>query len=169
MTTEYPYKNYLFFLKNFLSNFKACNFVDENGVKFCNTEQYFMYQKAITFNDFTTAKAILNTENPFEAKALGRQVRNYDEKVWNEKRYEVFRKANIMKYSQNPDLHKMLMDTGNLILVECNPNDKIWGIGLSIEEAKNTNPGNWQGQNLLGLVLMDVRAELSKGQYEKKV
>lgn len=46
---------------------------------------------------------------------------------------------------------------------------KFGGIGMSIEEAKNTNPGNWQGQNLLGLVLMDVRAELSKGQYAQKV
>lgn len=162
MTTEYPYKNYLFFLKNFLSNFKACNFVDENGVKFCNTEQYFMYQKAITFNDFTTAKAILNTENPFEAKALGRQVRNYDEKVWNEKRYDVFRKANIMKYSQNPDLHKMLMETGNLILVECNESDYIWSCGLTIEKAKKTPISEWPGKNMLGYLLMDIRHELSK-------
>lgn len=158
---ETPSGNFLFFLKNFLSNFHACKFTDENGIQFSNTEQYFMYHKAITFGDFDVAKAILTTDNPFEAKSLGRQVRGYDEKVWSEKRYQVFRDANMMKYTQNPDLKKKLLDTGSLILVECNPNDNIWGIGLSIEQAKKTHPGNWKGQNLLGIVLMDVRAELA--------
>lgn len=52
---------------------------------------------------------------------------------------------------------------------KCNPNDNIWGIGLSIDQSKKSTPGNWKGQNLLGLVLMDIRAELSKEQYEQKV
>lgn len=124
--TEQSNGNFLFFLKNFLSNFHACKFVDENGISFSNTEQYFMYHKAITFNDFEIAKAILTTDNPFEAKALGRQIRGYDDIIWNEKRYKVFRDANMLKYTQNPELKKKLLDTGNLVLVECNPVDNIW-------------------------------------------
>jgi len=154
MTTDFlelPYKNYLFFLKNFLSNFKACKFVDENGITFSNTEQYFMYQKAITFNDFRTAQAILGTDNPFEAKALGRQVRNYDENAWNEKRYDVFRKANIMKYSQNEDLRNMLLETGNLILVECNPNDTIWRNWIVYRSSKEDTSGKLERSKSFGV------------------
>lgn len=121
-----------------------------------------MYHKALTFGDKDVAAAILTTDNPFEAKALGRQVRGYNDKVWNEVRYKIFRDANMLKYSQNPELKAKLLATGNLILIECNPTDHIWSCGLSIEDAKKTPPGNWKGQNLLGLVLMDIRAELSK-------
>jgi len=158
--TTFDPSNYIFFLKNFLSNFHTCNFIG-NGVKFTNTEQYFMYQKALTFGDAEIAEAILATKEPYVAKRLGRNVKNYDDRVWAKKRYQVFLDANLLKYTQNPDLAKKLLETGHKILVECNPNDTIWGIGLSIEEAKVTSPDNWQGKNLLGLVLMDVRSQLA--------
>lgn len=159
---ETPYKNYLFFLKNFLSNFHACRFYDENLVPFSNTEQYFMYHKALTFGDKDVAAAILTTDNPFEAKALGRQVRGYSDKVWNEVRYKIFRDANMLKYSQNKDLAGKLLATGNLILIECNESDHIWSCGLTIEKAKKTPISEWPGKNMLGYLLMDVRHELSK-------
>lgn len=49
----------------------------------------------------------------------------------------------------------------HLSLVEASPYDRIWGIGLKATDEKAQNPASWQGQNLLGFALMDVRAQWS--------
>lgn len=77
---------------------------EENGVKFITAEHYMMYHKALTFNDIETANKILKTIHPGAAKRLGREVKNYDDEVWSEKRYEVVLNGNILKFSQNEDL-----------------------------------------------------------------
>lgn len=61
----------------------------------------------------------------------------------------------IEKFSQNPDLKKALVRTGDAILVEASPFDKIWGIGISAKDAQKNKP--WEGENLLGKALMEVR------------
>jgi len=52
--------------------------------------------------------------------------------------------------------------TGNKTLVEASPLDKVWGIGLAVEDSRVHDPKQWQGLNLLGKVLMRVRDELRK-------
>lgn len=68
--------------------------------------------------------------------------------------------GNIAKFSQHPELKAYLLGTGNRILVEASPVDKIWGVGLAKDDGKIHNPLNWQGLNLLGFALMQVRDEL---------
>lgn len=149
-------ETHYYFLTNWMSNFAHSVFTD--GVNtYQNTEQYFMYQKAIFFGDDKTAQDILNATTPNEAKTLGRQVKNYDDYKWNMVRYHHMYIGNLLKYTQNPELGNKLKGTNNLILVECNPRDPIWGIGLSAEEAVLVTPNEWKGKNLLGRVLMDVR------------
>ena len=43
---------------------------------------------------------------------------------------------------------------------EANPKDTRWGIGLSAEDDRVLDESQWQGENLLGKVLMQVRQEL---------
>ena len=52
----------------------------------------------------------------------------------------------------------MLLETGDRLLVEASPNDRIWGVGYSAANAE-ANRGNWGG-NLLGKALMRVRDRL---------
>ena len=87
-------------------------------------------------------------------------VKNFDEEVWNQLKYQIMYEAVKAKFS-NPILMKKLIDTKDKILVEASPYDKIWGIGLNETDAKKTLPTNWIGENLLGKVLMQVREELS--------
>jgi ribA/ribD-fused uncharacterized protein len=52
------------------------------------------------------------------------------------------------------------LNTKNRVLVEASPYDKIWGIGISADDKHIENPLKWNGQNLLGFALMEVREEL---------
>jgi len=121
-----------------------------------------MYQKAIMFGDINTAHAILLTGNPKEQKDLGRMVSNYDDAVWSAKRVEVMVEGLFEKFNQNPLLKEALLNTGDTIIVEASPVDRIWGIGLAEDDPRALIETQWLGKNLLGRVLMKVRDDLRK-------
>lgn len=112
-----------------------------------------MYNKALLFNDLKTAKKILYTTNPSKIKALGREVENFDEKEWDQHKYNIVYQGNKYKFTQNPKLLEILLKTGTKTLVEASPYDKVWGIGLSENDPKARNRESWRGQNLLGEIL----------------
>ena len=128
---------------------------------YLHVEQYMMAQKAKLFHDSERYTAILRSTNPWECKDLGKQVKPFDSKAWDAVRYDVVKTANRAKYEQNPDLMARLLSTGNAILAEASPKDNIWGIGLDASAASEMNPSEWPGQNLLGKILMELRAEFS--------
>ena len=72
---------------------------------------------------------------------------------------EIVKAGNRAKFEQNPDLMNLLLDTGDAILAEASPWDKIWEIGLYARTAKTTDPTDWPGQNLLGKTMMELREE----------
>ena len=71
--------------------------------------------------------------------------------------------GNLAKFQQNPELGAYLIKTGDKVLVEASPRDRIWGIGLGAENDKAMNPEHWRGLNLLGFALMEVRHRLRQG------
>lgn len=142
-----------------LSNWHPARFT-YRGIEFGNTEQFMMYCKAKLFNDHETAEKILRTTTPKEQKALGRQVRNFDERLWSEKCDGYVLVGCLEKFRQNPTLAKILLDTGTTELVEASPYDKIWGVGLSANDPRIQDKNQWRGQNRLGKVLMQVRETL---------
>ncbi|SOK58441.1 Uncharacterized protein COG3236 [Yersinia phage fHe-Yen9-04] len=156
---------YFFFWGNedYMSNWHKASF-ELNGITFNCTEQYMMYAKAIVFDDIIIANKVLETNSQSKQKALGRQVSNYDDEIWNEIRFEIVYDACLAKFSQNEKLKEQLLSTGNLHLVEASPYDKIWGIGMKDDHPDATNPEKWDGLNLLGEVLMVVREHLRKEQ-----
>ena len=70
--------------------------------------------------------------------------------------------ANLAKFSHNSELRQFLINTGDRVLVEASPVDKIWGIGLAKGDPLADSPSDWQGLNLLGYALMEVRFQLIK-------
>jgi len=134
-----------------------------NGKKetkhFYNSEQYFMYMKAIIFGDYEIAEKILATKDPKKAKELGRIVRNYDDKVWNDLRFKVMVDANKAKFSQNPDLKELITsdEFKGKGFVEASPVDGIWGIKLAENDPDADDETKWKGQNLLGKALDETR------------
>jgi len=140
----------------FLSNWYTSPFTVE-GIDYTSMEQFMMYQKAVCFHDNAIAEQILEAEDAARMKELGRLISGYDEHFWNGVRQIVVYEGLLAKFSQNAFLRKELKNTGEAILAECAVKDKIWGIGLSMNDPKRMNPEQWNGQNLLGYALMMVR------------
>ncbi len=143
------------------SQFYPCSFSTDDR-SYCCAEQWMMSQKALVFKDTTTFDKIMSAKNPTKIKSLGRQIKNFDEEKWNKVKFDIVYKGNLMKFSQNDDLLKRLLNTKNKILVEASPYDKIWGIGLTASDAIKTDPDDWPGANLLGKALMKVRDALDE-------
>lgn len=140
----------------FFSQFTRLPFT-YNGIQFVTAEHYMMFSKAILFLDEEIAKEILKDPSPYRAKKLGKKVSNFDLKVWEEKRYDIVLHGNILKFSQNQRAKEVLLSTEDTIIVECSPSDKIWGIGIDRFKIEARQPDKWNGLNLLGFALMEVR------------
>lgn len=133
---------------------------ESDGKKFSSAEQWMMYQKALLFNDQEIAATILITLDPAKVKQLGRKVKGFDENIWKSNCYDIVVEGNSLKFGQEASLREYLLSTGDKILVEASPYDKIWGIGMKSDAEGIDNPYNWRGQNFLGFALMEVRDRL---------
>ena len=155
-------KKYIFFWNGIYSNWYPANFTLD-GVKFKGVEQYMMYQKALLFGDEEIAAQIMMADNPEQQKALGRQIRGFDKSVWDKACLSIVYDGNYAKFTQNEDLKKELLASGDKIICESSPVDSIWGCGLHSDDPLINNPTNWKGLNLLGNALMLVRNEIKYG------
>ncbi len=131
-----------------------------DGITYPTAEHYMMAGKARLFDDQTVLKQILSANEPDMVKRLGRKVKNYDESAWVEHRFQIVVEGNYAKFSQNPKLAQFLLGTADKVIVEASPLDKIWGIGLAQDHPDSNAPHLWQGLNLLGFALMEVRSKL---------
>lgn len=133
-------------------------FVDPiTGIAFDSTEQAFMWYKADFFRD-SDAKILCEKEkNPSNVKNIGRLIKGYNDKAWESVRFGFMIYVNLLKFSQNPLFKDELLSTGDKILVEASPYDKIWGVGLAEDDPRIIYKEQWLGRNLLGLSLMEVR------------
>ncbi|KAI4930808.1 uncharacterized protein J4E92_004641 [Alternaria infectoria] len=151
-----------------------------NDETYATAEMWMMVHKARCFGDEEIAKQMLETTSPKEHKDLGREVKGFDEKVWDERMYstffavlleedadwvteklEIVKQGSYHKFTISEDaenLRRMLLATGDRELVEASPHDRIWGVGFAEKDAEK-NRYRW-GQNFLGRALMDVRKRL---------
>ncbi len=145
--------------KSCLSQWFPASFVINKEV-YVSAEQYMMVEKAYLFDDLDSVAKIFSTRSPYEAKQLGRQVKNFDAKRWDDYGMKVVIKGNIAKFRQNPKLKTFLLNTNDQVLVEASPRDRVWGIGMGANNPNACKPENWRGRNLLGFALMQVRKAL---------
>lgn len=128
----------------FLSNFANVSIVYE-GVVYPNVEHAFQGAKCANPTD---KLMIARLATPALAKKAGRRVQMRSD--WDGIKVGVMKELLTLKF-QNPKLRQMLLKTGDAVLIEGNQwNDTFWGIC------------NGRGQNVLGRLLMEVRAEIVK-------
>lgn len=81
---------------------------------------------------------------------------------------EYMKYVNIAKFKQYPELALRLLQTGDAVLGawETYDNDHI-GIGIDMNSPTAKNPATWTGENVVGKILMEIRALLKKGKELK--
>jgi N-glycosidase YbiA len=129
----------------YLSNFYKCQF-ELDGQVWPTSEHYFQAQK---FIDAEYRERIRIAGTPTEAARLGRSRKIAIRADWESIKDQMMKDAVFAKFDQNAAVKKLLLATGNAILIEHTKNDKYWGDG-----------GDGKGKNMLGKVLMEVRAAL---------
>ena len=124
-----------------------------------NSETHFMMLKAAAFGDFPSLDAIAEAKTPKEARALGRQVKNYDERVWSgevdengltlaERCMDVALQRKLEVCIPYLDIIRAHAGKGTKF-VETSHWDAKWGTGMTEEKTRRTSPEQW-GSNLLG-------------------
>ncbi|MFI7426367.1 NADAR family protein [Micromonospora sp. NPDC049836] len=131
-----------------------------DGRTYATAEHWMMWHKATLFGDDAIAGRVLAADHPERAKALGRQVRGFDGATWTARRYGIVVAGSVAKFGQHEELRRYLLGTGDRVLVEASPLDRIWGIGLAADDPRTADPASWRGDNLLGFALMAARATL---------
>ncbi|WP_433340459.1 NADAR family protein [Streptomyces sp. CA-253872] len=124
---------------------------------YATAEHWMMARKARLFGDVGAENAVLTARSPAQAKAAGRLVHGFDDATWERERFGIVVEGNVHKFSADPALAAFLIGTGDRVLVEASPLDRIWGIGLAADDPRASRPASWRGQNLLGFALMATR------------
>jgi len=138
-----------------LSNFYQCE-VEYEGELYPSVENAYQAAKTYQFN----RKRFKNC-SPSEARKLGKRIPM--EYGFDSRKIKIMKQLLISKFTRNPELKEKLLTTGNAILVEGNTwGDKFWGVDLN-SPCKECEYG-YEGKNMLGKLLMEVREELRNNQ-----
>jgi N-glycosidase YbiA len=127
-----------------LSNFAPPGFAAD-GVFWPTVEHYFQAQK---FESADVRERIRRAATPKEARAMGQSRQHVIRADWDRSREAVMLHALRLKFAARAAAD-LLISTGDRPLVESSPFDFFWAAGQ-----------DGTGQNRLGHLLMQVRAEL---------
>ncbi|MBB6099014.1 hypothetical protein HNR42_002450 [Deinobacterium chartae] len=131
------------------SNF-APYVIELDGKVWPTSEHYFQAQK---FLEEELRERVRAAVGPMAAAHLGRDRSLPLRPDWEAVKDDVMRRALHAKFTQHPGLRALLLATGNARLVEHTRNDRYWGDG-----------GDGSGRNMLGRLLMELRARLEGGE-----
>ncbi len=115
-------------------NFYGAKTVIDGKTFHCN-EQYLFYTKADIAGDQVAKKDILNATSTEECKRRGGQI-NLNIETWKATSCKVMYDGCYAKFKQNPELKKILLDTGDRTLVEASKTDIY--IGVQVQASGNT-------------------------------
>jgi ribA/ribD-fused uncharacterized protein len=131
-----------------------------DGAEYATAEHWMMASKARLFGDTEAERKALDAPNPALAKKAGRLVRGFDEAIWERERFRIVVEGSVHKFAADGELRDFLLGTGDRVLVEASPVDRVWGIGLAADDERAADPERWRGPNLLGFALMEARERL---------
>lgn len=132
-----------------LSNFSAFTLMWK-GIRFDTSEAAYHWEK---FPDFERARLeILAAPSAHEAFKIADYYKPHRRPAWDAVKVDIMRGILRAKARQHEYVHRKLLATGDRELVENSWRDDFWGWGP-----------NRDGQNMLGKLWMEVRAELRAG------
>ncbi len=87
--------------------FSALSYCSEEESMYISSEQYLMSEKALLFGDNTMHDKIMECATSAQAKKYGRQVSNFNEKVWNDKKEKIMTQGLLYKFSSEKYLYDL--------------------------------------------------------------
>ena len=121
--------------------------VEIGGKVWPTSEHYFQAQKFVGTGH---EEAVRLAATPSAAARMGRDRERPLRGDWEAVKDDVMRAALRAKLAQHADVRDLLLSTGDAEIVEHTTNDRYWGDG-----------GDGTGRNVLGRLLMELRAELA--------
>ena len=134
------------------SNFSAHGF-EHDGLWWPTSEHYF---QAMKFVGTPHVDAIRRAPTPKIAANMGRERKRPLRPDWEAVKDEIMRQAVLSKFTRHDDIRALLLGTGDEEIVENAPSDCYWGCGA-----------DGSGKNMLGIILMEVRATLRQQTNEQ--
>ena len=166
---EQESETHIYFDGGILSNFSTCRSgcavdIGDMKIAFKTSEHAFMALKAYEFGDMAALKQIIDAPTPRDVRNIGDRIKGYNKAKWERVCYDRMKQCLVAKFTQNENYRKALLDTGTKVLVYACYN-RFWGVGVSMGHRELYSESTWNGQNLLGRCLMEVRSEIAKGNY----
>ncbi|MDQ2096316.1 MAG: NADAR family protein [Tychonema bourrellyi B0820] len=125
-----------------------CNFslhgFELDGLWWHTSEHYYQAQK---FSGTAHAEKIRLAKTPADSALLGHAHRHRND--WKQIKYDVMHLAVLRKFQTHADIRKILLATGDELIIQKDIGDYYWGCGK-----------DGSGKNYLGKVLMEVRGTL---------
>jgi N-glycosidase YbiA len=128
------------------SNFSAHPFTLD-GQRWRTSEHYFQAMKFAGHPEHVSALRLM--PSPMQVAKAGRSRARPLREDWESVKDDVMRLALYAKFTQNPEIQTVLLETGDEELIENTTKDHYWGIGSS-----------GTGLNRLGTLLMELRTRL---------
>jgi N-glycosidase YbiA len=129
-----------------LSNFSPHPVRWNSTLTFPTVEHGFVFFKT---RDPRMRELILECPTPGKVKRMGRNLELRED--WEDIKVHIMHQLVFRKFTQHKDLRRLLIHTGDQPLIEGNHwGDTFWGVC------------NGVGQNMLGIILMDVRNHLRR-------
>lgn len=126
------------------SNFSSFS-VEWRGRRWMTSEHAY---QAAKFDNPAIVDEIHAATSAHAALKLARKYEGYIRPSWSAEKLETMRDILRCKLKQHPYIQKQLKESGAAELVEDSPKDSFWGRGK-----------DWNGQNYLGKIWMELRSE----------
>jgi len=132
--------------------------LEVDGLTYTSSEHCYQHKKCIAAGNTSAAAAVLLSVEPEDAMVAGSTVKPSQEWIQKEG-------LGIMKQALKAKFHPQHMKAkltacGKRLIVEAT-RSRIWGIGQPFTSPNVLQPDTYNGQNLLGTLLMELRDELS--------
>ena len=132
------------------SNFSA-HPIQVDGWHWQTVEHYYQAQKFVGSVNEGLIQVIREAHTPMDAAQIGRDRTLKLRSDWDQVKQHVMWQGVLIKFLTHVDIQRILLDTGEEVIVEDSPTDYYWGCGQ-----------DKTGQNQLGKILMKVRQELQQ-------
>ena len=132
---------------NPLSNFYPSSFIHE-GTHYISSEQWIQANKVKFSGDIEMYNEILCCSTLLECKILSKQIRNMDDKKWEEEAMNICLPGIRAKFHQNTNAMDTLINkTGTKRIVEC-ASDRLWGTGMPLNDPACLDHTKWISQRI---------------------